>query len=644
MRRAKATWIFGILCSCLFAQSPGTEKPATSAIVRIGPTVHVSSAIPSSPHYEMEMAANPEDPNELMACSMLLANDSPTTDVVTYVSFDAGKTWSLTLRTQGEGRHPSWDPACQYGPGNIAYSISEGIGKKSPSSFNRIDRSLDGGHTWKEAVRFIHGERTFLAVDHREGAQNGWLYFFGMGDAVDKIRISWSTDQGVTVTSQLAPVDQGYRGIGMGPGVILSDGTLVAPVPEYKATDDPVTVKVKRPGNLAVVRAEFQRPNWPLKITTSTVSPWFIDREPNGSSIPRLAVDHSDGPFRDRIYATWEDLASGRSQVYLSFSADKGATWSRPRVINDDAPRQIGDLIKGPDDIHGLVAVNKQGVVGVSWYDRREEPANLGWTVRFRASLDGGETFLPSVKVSDTDYDPSRNNLVPLFPDGDWTELPQSTSTLGIGWFTFSGGHTAGLAADADGKFHPLWVANPSGVPQLWTTDITVAGNAEINGGPELAALKDASKAVRLEFVNRFYNRKTHTVDADLQLENVSESNVGGPLKVRVLDVGSNVARVTIQSGEREAFPEGAIWDFTPWLVNGRLEPGEITKPIHIRFNVRGLDPFSALVTEAGIGRTVLATVTTKVLASSIDSPKKPPAQQTRNPQTPTFCMSASRH
>jgi hypothetical protein len=47
------------------------------------------------------------------------------------------------------------------------------------------------------------------------------------------------------------------------------------------------------------------------------------------------------------------------------------------------------------------VAVNRDGVVGVAWYDRRDNPDNLGWWVRFRASRDGGETFLPSARVSE---------------------------------------------------------------------------------------------------------------------------------------------------------------------------------------------------------------------------------------------------
>jgi hypothetical protein len=458
----------------------------------------------------------------------------------------------------------------------------------------------------------------------------------GNDPAQATIRVGYSPDGGRTVFSQLVSMESGFHSIGMGPGVILSDGSLVMPVPVYKpASDDPYgDIKTKRPGAFKVIRAKFQEANWPLKIKSSTVSDWFIERDSNGSFIPRIAVDSTDGPFRDRIYATWEDVTPGRSVVKLSFSSDKGKTWSHPRVINDDVGRPDGNTFNGPDDIHGIVAVNKQGVVGVMWLDRRDHSDNLGWTVRFRASLDGGETFLPSVKVSGEDYDPSRSNIIPLFPGESALEEASTTNEIGIGWFTFMGGHTMGLAADADGKFHPLWPANPTGVSQMWTTDIGVVGNAEKNGSAELSKLEDASKLVRLEFLNRTYNLKTHVLDFDLRLENISESKVNGPLKVRVLDVGSYVGDVTVKSGDVTAPAEGMVLDFSSLFTDNVLKPGDVTKTIHVRLDVRGIDPFSQLG-KFSSGLTPLAILTTKVLAGSFEKPKKPEGQDEEEKKWP---------
>ncbi len=627
MCRLNATLLLiALICTSSVALTGQNAKVFVDP-VHVGPGVHVSSDLSVDPHYEVEIAANPSDGQQLMACSMLFPNNFPSTDIVTYVSFDGGKTWKLTLRTKGEGPHPSWDPDCQYGTDNIAYSVSEGIRSfegfrlTDPlSTYNRIDRSLDGGNTWEASFRLVHAERTFLTVDHNAGPQHGWLYLYGQAGVGSPlgVRISWSSDKGQTASTQYISLNDGKSCTGTGPGAILSDGTLIFPVP-VQDVSQPEGSKTKY--SIEIVRAKFQQVNWPLRVETLTPGDWFINHRSAGSVLPAMAVDSSNGPFRDRVYSTWEEETADGSQIKLSFSSDKGKTWSRPRVINDDVPRQVRNDTKGLDDLHGIVAVNSQGVVGVMWLDRRGYAGNLGWTVRFRVSLDGGETFLPSVKASSIDFDPSRNKLVPLFPTrNDWfPNEALTTNELEIGAFTFSGGHTMGLAADADGKFHPLWVANPTGVPQLWTTDITVQAKAEKNGSTELANLKDASKLVRLGFTSRVYNRETHALDFDLQLENVSESKVGGPLKVRVLDIGSRVGSVTVKTGDRETIAEGSVLDFSSLFTGGILKRGDVTKPIHVRLNMRGIDPFSL----SSFGYIPLAILTTKVLAGSIEPPKK---------------------
>src|SRR5262249_21704553 len=65
-------------------------------------------------------------------------------------------------------------------------------------------------------------------------------------------------------------------------------------------------------------------------------------------------------------------------------------------------------------------------------------------------SLDGGVTWLPSVRVS---------THANLREEGD---------------SRFNGGGTSGLAADADGVFHPVWIDNRAGIHQMWTATVTV--------------------------------------------------------------------------------------------------------------------------------------------------------------------------
>jgi hypothetical protein len=233
--------------------------------------------------------------------------------------------------------------------------------------------------------------------------------------------------------------------------VVLSDGTVV-----FSALHQ-VTVPRTGPGKAKIVRSWVQafisvdggeslEPA--VKVADVGASNYNLG---NCMSVDgMMAVDPSSGPTKDRVYLVWADAASGRSEIFVSASADKARTWSKSIRVNDDSPS--GLPAGGPDDFMGSIAVNCDGVVGLTWYDRRDQPDNRGYYVRFSASLDGGETWLPSVRVA------AAPNAV-------------KSNTQ----FDITGGHTAGLAADANGVFHALWIDNRTGVQQVWTAPITVA-------------------------------------------------------------------------------------------------------------------------------------------------------------------------
>jgi len=109
-----------------------------------------------------------------------------------------------------------------------------------------------------------------------------------------------------------------------------------------------------------------------------------------------------------------------------------------------------------------VVAVNKDGVVGVSWYDTRDAAGkDKGWDVRFAASLDEGKTWNPSVRVTSVSskFTGEIRKKLGLSEDGRRLNGP---------------GDTAGLAATADGAFYPLWIDNRTGIRQVWTARIEV--------------------------------------------------------------------------------------------------------------------------------------------------------------------------
>ncbi|HEU4563908.1 MAG TPA: sialidase family protein [Gemmatimonadaceae bacterium] len=602
---------------------------AAQAVVHVGPNVQVSRAYAREPHFEMQLAADPENADRLMACSMVNRDDQETlqSDVVTYVSFDRGLTWTPTLRVGRDGEFASWDPTCAYGPGGLAYSVSENM-DASFDAWERIDRSTDGGRSWHpEPTRAKHGERTFLVVDHTRGPRRGWLYLYGAGSACvpgvrcanpDGVFLRASADGGWTIASeQVIPASGSSYPIGYGPGAVLSDGTLVAPFKEWtdaRRPDGDVAPPVLDPRReransvIRVLRSRAGRPNWPAVTEVDTVAEHFTEYRYNVAGLPVVAVDASDGPFRDRLYAVWPDLRGGTSDILLSYSADSGRRWSPPRVVNDGPRHARPD--GGRDALHGMVAVNRDGVVGIMWYDRRDHPDNLGWTVRFRASTDGGETFGPSVRVSEAPYDPARTEPMPLMAlrdlggSGQWTQI-------GVNWFHFTGGDHAGFTADAGGAFHALWVGNSTGVPQLWTSRITAEGTVHRNGSPALAALQDVGAKARVLFLRPRFVRATRTIEADLELVNTSDDTITGPLAVRVLDLVSESGVAEVIGADAGGSGEGAVWDLTALMSRGRLAPGERTRAKRVRIRVSEAGPLRAGSSPVS----TLARFTTKVLA-----------------------------
>jgi hypothetical protein len=243
------------------------------------------------------------------------------------------------------------------------------------------------------------------------------------------------------------------------------------------------------------------------------------------------------------------------------------------------------------------IAVNRDGVVGISWYDRREHTDNLGWHTRFSASLDGGDTWLPSERVAEQSNvavnvmrDPRPRPYSSMYFQGT---LSGSISPDGPG-----AGHFAGMAASADGSFHPLWVDNRTGVSQVWTAAVRVQGKAAVHGDPALSAYRDVSDQVTIHMYSMLFTRTsetTATVEGELFLENTSSKPLRGPLIARFHRLTAAAATVSL-AGVRPGL--AAVLDLSPVLRSqqGVLAPGAHAGPLSIRFeltDIRSTDPES---------------------------------------------------
>lgn len=585
--------------------------------VAVGPNVQVSRARERVAHNEILLAADPVDAGRLLGCSMAFDPEHNKIYTIVYASSDGGRTWVPTLETAD--MEFSGDPACALGRNSRAYYMALGWGQDGKTA-DPIYHSEDSGKSWSKPLVLpgFHGlDREYLSVDNTGGKFDGRVYMHATGwarplegkrQAAD-ISLFTSRDGGASFLGPIKRTSVGKRYVlGVGNSVVLSDGTVVLIFGEInhywndegEDGDVPESTPEKANGRLEVVTSA----DGGESLETATVVSDFHMLWPplSTSMIGYLAADPGSAAFKDRVYAAWPDQRSGRQEIVLSHSDDKAKTWSKPIVVSDDSPP--AEAASARDHLMPTVAVNRDGVVAVVWYDRRDNPDNLGWWVRLRASLDGGETFLPSVRVSEapTAFGASERWTVQGSTSGGGKKpLGESDAkapggpvsvNLSLNGFQFNGGHTGATVADAAGVFHPFWIDNRTGTAQIWTAAVTVSGAAVKNGSADLAALDDVSDKVALEILSTDYDRKSDQLAVRVKLKNTSDRRIEAPVELRILSMASEVGQPSALGTENGVSGPGAVWNLTSALPDGSLKPDQESTPMRLDFKLTNLRPF----------------------------------------------------
>jgi hypothetical protein len=408
--------------------------------------VRVSAGRPDEAHYEVHAAAHPSDPSRLLVAAIIYPKVGRRGTLV-YASTDGGKSWTPSLH--GDALENTGDPAVGYGADGTGYFATltanghplqmrpEKPAHNWDGRKTLLYRLPAGGTRWEGPAQLRFADREYIVADATGGRYHGRVYVTGDPRPDSGFVVFASTDGGRTFSDAGAESDT--RGASIGNAVVASDGTLIGVYAD--------------PGHVRAVTST----DGGQTLRPSTVVDRFVRAggrkdaaHDNVNHFMSAAIDASRGPYWDRVYVVWPDRRTGRSQIYFAHSADKGATWSTSRVVTDNPASD------STDQFMPTLAVNEDGVVGLLWYDRRDNPDNRSYHARFSASLDGGATWTPSVRVSTDPY----------------AAGPVSRQSAFFG----NGGDTAGLAAAADGLFHPVWVDDRTGVPQAWTAAVRVEG------------------------------------------------------------------------------------------------------------------------------------------------------------------------
>ena len=95
--------------------------------------------------------------------------------------------------------------------------------------------------------------------------------------------------------------------------------------------------------------------------------------------------------FGQTVAAVWTASADNTSDIYMSVSSDRGATFGVPVRVND-----IEGDARASGEQAARVVVGFGNVIHVAWPAKRDEHS----VIRYASSKDGGRTFSPAVTVA----------------------------------------------------------------------------------------------------------------------------------------------------------------------------------------------------------------------------------------------------
>src|SRR6266568_1212350 len=271
------------------------------------------------------------------------------------------------------------------------------------------------------ALQLGHVEdKQWVAVNHIVGhpfqdhVYAAWAVFNGKSI---KVRMAVSRDRGQTFDKAVTistPSD-----VGPGSTYVLPEidaaGTLYVSVVSFPSNGGSHTIYVARSTDDGRTFSAF------VPITTVTIPPGEV--YPNTRFRSGIVENFAASPtYPGHLYLTYEDwdAVAGQADVKFTQSTDGGATWTTPKVVNDNV-----DAPGAPtDQFQPSVAAGPNGAVAVAFYDRRRacpnDPsvlaADAGRTnfcidPSLQAYKDSGSGAVPvgaNVRVSQFSWDPEQ--------------------------------------------------------------------------------------------------------------------------------------------------------------------------------------------------------------------------------------------
>jgi len=382
------------------------EMPGGGATSSVATSGNVDVSNECGPQSETYITLNTTNAKQLAAGSNEIYRDP----MRGYWSGDGGKSWGgvdlpLPPAIGANGVRFGSDPTLAFDSrGNLFYGyivVFFGNGNGVNGSEMGVARSQDGGRTYPLVTFFDFSsgsdhfnDKPMITADanggspFRDNVYIAWDAASG-GSTGGGVRLARSTDHGVTFTSTRADDPQGPgRAIGAVP-FVGPNGELYLAWNDYSAN----TIAFNRSFDGGVT---WDKQN----VVSSKVLPFDIaipaEKYRGALVYPACDADRSSGAHRGRLVCSWMDLApNGTTDIYVSYSDDKGTTWSLAKPATDPVPYAV-------DRFNQWLSIDPtNGVVNVSFYDTRNDTTGQRFmTDIYLSRSSDASTFSANVRAS----------------------------------------------------------------------------------------------------------------------------------------------------------------------------------------------------------------------------------------------------
>ena len=425
-----------------------TEKnssPETSEGMPNSPLNSVEMAVTVTPSEgEVHAAINPTDTNNLAICDMYVTGSAPYLAFPIYYTKDFGHTWKKSSFQPSPYESDAFvigggDPVLAYDANGTLYLSWINLYSSSHKRFGSMywASSTDGGETWQRDRNGYIGidsemvqpglsaleDKEWLAVDRSNSSYRNTLYAAWTHIDLD------DNSYGIMVRRKLPGADS------MEPPVQVSSPDMAGTLNTSLSVDAHGGVHVIYMGTFDTMMyslyhvysddggATFDSAvkisvlDLPKKSPDARQNSVFGIRTNGNYPCPQLSIDTA---VTGNLYMVWDALGITANQnhgtdIYFNRSTDNGQSWSTPIVINNDRSQH------SIDHFYPSIAVNAQGMITVTWYDRREDSNNRIGRYYVGQSIDQGLTW--------TNYPVATRPM-------NFKVVGDSNSGLGIGEYT----------------------------------------------------------------------------------------------------------------------------------------------------------------------------------------------------------------